>query len=111
MEPMEALKNEHGLIRQFLENLERAAINMKDGVNPPREFFDKALLFAREFADDYHHIKEEHMLFVRVAQHETRPLTVSRLALWLASLWLWPLLLTRKRAAQDDASAADPPQR
>lgn len=39
------------------------------------------------------------LLFVRVAQHETRPLTAGRLGLWLASLWLWPLLLTRKRAA------------
>jgi MFS family permease len=40
-------------------------------------------------------------LFVRVAQHETRPLTAGRLALWLASLWLWPLLLTRQRAAPE----------
>lgn len=39
------------------------------------------------------------LLFVRVAQHETRPLTRNRLVLWLASLWLWPLLLTRKRTA------------
>jgi len=41
------------------------------------------------------------LLFVRVAQHETRPLTLNRLVLWLASLWLWPLLLTRKRAAPE----------
>ncbi len=33
------------------------------------------------------------VLFVRVAQHETRPLRPGRLLLWLASLWLWPLLL------------------
>lgn len=37
------------------------------------------------------------LLFVRVAQHETRPLTVQRVALWLASLWLWPVLLRRRR--------------
>jgi uncharacterized membrane-anchored protein len=36
------------------------------------------------------------LLFVRVAQHETRPLSVGRVARWLASLWLWPLLLWRR---------------
>jgi len=37
------------------------------------------------------------LLFVRVAQHETRPLTAGRVGTWLASLWLWPLLLAWKR--------------
>jgi hypothetical protein len=38
------------------------------------------------------------VLFVKVARHETRPLTAGRLALWLASLWLWPgLLLAAKK--------------
>lgn len=32
------------------------------------------------------------VLFIRVARHETRPLTLPRLGLWLLSLWLWPLL-------------------
>jgi putative Ca2+/H+ antiporter (TMEM165/GDT1 family) len=39
------------------------------------------------------------VLFVKVAQHETRPLTASRVGLWLASLWLWPLLLAGRRKA------------
>jgi hypothetical protein len=33
------------------------------------------------------------VLFVKVAQHETRPLSAGRVGLWLASLWLWPALL------------------
>ncbi len=33
------------------------------------------------------------VLFIKVAQHETRPLTAGRALKWLASLWLWPLLL------------------
>ncbi len=39
------------------------------------------------------------VLFVRVARHETQPLSVGRVGLWLASLWLWPGLawMTRKR--------------
>ncbi len=42
------------------------------------------------------------VLFMRVARHETRPLTTRRLALWLASLWLWPALLlsSPKKAAE-----------
>jgi hypothetical protein len=39
------------------------------------------------------------VLFVKVAQHETRPLDARRVALWFASLWLWPLLLATRRAA------------
>ncbi|MBK7264663.1 MAG: hypothetical protein IPI03_23680 [Rubrivivax sp.] len=40
------------------------------------------------------------VLFVRVAQHETRPLSAGRVLRWLASLWLWPalLVLTRRRS-------------
>lgn len=37
------------------------------------------------------------VLFMRVARHETRPLSIGRLLLWLASLWLWPLLLATRR--------------
>jgi predicted MFS family arabinose efflux permease len=30
------------------------------------------------------------VLFVRVARHETRPLSAQRVGLWTLSLWLWP---------------------
>ncbi len=36
------------------------------------------------------------VLFAKVAQHETRPLSPGRVGLWFASLWLWPLLLARR---------------
>jgi 4-amino-4-deoxy-L-arabinose transferase-like glycosyltransferase len=41
------------------------------------------------------------VLFVRVAQHEKKPLSVPRLGVWLLSLWLWPALfaLSRKPGA------------
>ena len=32
-------------------------------------------------------------LFVKVARHETRPLSARRVGLWLLSLWAWPALL------------------
>ena len=37
------------------------------------------------------------VLFVKVAQHEKRPLTPGRVLLWTASLWTWPLLLAGRR--------------
>jgi hypothetical protein len=39
------------------------------------------------------------VLFARVAVHETRPLSGGRVALWFASLWLWPGLLLARRGA------------
>lgn len=39
------------------------------------------------------------VLFAKVARHETRPLTLQRVLLWFASLWLWPALLLAGRGA------------
>lgn len=44
------------------------------------------------------------VLFIKVAQHETRPLSPGRVLTWLASLWLWPLLLVMAKRPP-----ADPP--
>ncbi len=68
MKPLEILSNEHGLIRQFLDNLALAVEKLEDEQRPPREFFENATQFARTFADKFHHIKEEHVMFVRLAQ-------------------------------------------
>ena len=42
------------------------------------------------------------VLFMKVAQHETRPLSAGRVGLWFASLWLWPLLLLQRRRRSPD---------
>ncbi len=68
MKPLETLRNEHGLIRQYLDHLEDALKKMREGKRPPRKFFDDAVYFARKFADDYHHHKEEYVMFVQLAQ-------------------------------------------
>lgn len=68
MDPLEALSNEHGLIRQFVDNLGIAADRIENGQRPSAAFFDKAIDFARTFADSYHHFKEEHVLFIQLAQ-------------------------------------------
>ena len=41
------------------------------------------------------------VLFAKVARHETRPLSAARLLRWLASLWLWPLLLAASRVRKN----------
>jgi hemerythrin-like domain-containing protein len=68
MDPLETLSNEHGLIRQFLDNLSMAAGQIEKGDRPSAAFFEKGLEFARTFADRFHHFKEEHVLFVQLAQ-------------------------------------------
>jgi hemerythrin-like domain-containing protein len=68
MDPLEALSNEHGLIRQYLDNLSLAAEKIENGQRPSVAFFEKGLDFARTFADKFHHFKEEHVLFVQLAQ-------------------------------------------
>lgn len=67
MDPIETLSNEHGLIRQFLDVLSLAAEKIENGQRPSAAFFDKGVEFARTFADQYHHFKEEHVLFVQLA--------------------------------------------
>lgn len=70
MNAIDTLSNEHGLIRRFLERLDAAAEAIRQGKRPPREFYDLAVQFARTFADTVHHFKEEHVLFVRLAQRQ-----------------------------------------
>ncbi len=70
MDPIETLSNEHGLIRQYLDNLALAATHLEEGRRPSRAFFEKGIDFARTFADRFHHFKEEHVLFVRLAQRK-----------------------------------------
>jgi hemerythrin-like domain-containing protein len=68
MNVLQSLAHEHRLIRQYLDNLAFAVERLEHGERPPREFFENAVLFAREFVDGYHHFKEEHQVFVMLAQ-------------------------------------------
>ena len=68
MDAIEILVNEHGLIRQFVDNLSMAAEKLETGEQPPRQFFEKALEFGRNFTDRFHHFKEEYVMFAQLAQ-------------------------------------------
>ncbi len=65
---IEILVEEHALIRRFLDCLVLALEHLDEGVRIPPDFFLKAVRFARDFADRYHHVKEELYLFAHVAQ-------------------------------------------
>jgi hemerythrin-like domain-containing protein len=68
MDAIELLVNEHALIRQYLDNLSVAAEKLESGERPPEVFFKKAVEFAKNFTDKFHHFKEEHVLFTQLAQ-------------------------------------------
>ena len=67
MEALDILIDEHVLIREFLYSLNLCLEKMERGDRPPKEFFQKAIEFARNFTDKYHHFKEEHILFNHLA--------------------------------------------
>ena len=71
MDAIDILVNEHGLIRQFLDNIYMALEKLEMDERPPREFFDKALEFSRNFTDKFHHFKEEYVMFGQLAQRKS----------------------------------------
>ncbi len=68
MEATRVLTREHGLILQQLENLSAARRSLERGQRPPPAFFEKAVVFAREYADRFHHFKEEFLMFGLLAR-------------------------------------------
>lgn len=64
------LKTEHGLILRHLENLWLAQKHLEKGRRPAPEFFETAVGFSRDFADRFHHVKEEFVLFGVLAQKQ-----------------------------------------
>lgn len=59
----EALKKDHRVIEKMLNILEAASKKIEGGEDIPAEFLKKASDFIRNFADNYHHGKEEDILF------------------------------------------------
>lgn len=63
MNATDGLERDHVLILEGLGALEAVARGAQAGVEVPSEPLDKLFLFFREFADAYHHQKEEQALF------------------------------------------------
>jgi hemerythrin-like domain-containing protein len=68
---IEILVEEHKLISQQLDLLTTAAEMIVRNQNPPKEFFEKAVAFTRNYTNKFHHYKEEIVMFGLLAQkHE-----------------------------------------
>jgi hemerythrin-like domain-containing protein len=61
--PTQVLKDEHALILEALDAIERKVTALEAGAAPDRAYFEKAVHFLRTFADHCHHGKEENLLF------------------------------------------------
>ena len=68
MEISHDLIKEHGRILQGLEYLSMARHALEKNLHPPKEFFETAVLFFREYADKFHHYKEEFLMFSFLAR-------------------------------------------
>ena len=63
IELTQAMVDEHKLIKKVIDVLEKAAAKLENNGNIEPEFFDNAADFIRNFADKFHHAKEEDILF------------------------------------------------
>ncbi len=67
--PTQVLKDEHALILEALDSIERKLSALDAGEAPDRVYFEKAVQFLRTFADQCHHGKEENLLFKTMVDH------------------------------------------
>jgi len=68
MSVLDTLKNEHLLVRRYLDNIEVVLDLMQKGGEVPEKFFTLAVDFSKNFMDKYHHFKEEYVIFMKLAQ-------------------------------------------
>lgn len=59
----EALKKDHRLIEKMLDILQKVAKKLDQGSDVPADSLKNASDFIKTFADNYHHGKEEELLF------------------------------------------------
>jgi len=64
------LTKEHGNILEGLGYLSRAKDALEKNRCPQKKFFESAVLFFREYADKFHHYKEEYLLFSFLARNK-----------------------------------------
>jgi hemerythrin-like domain-containing protein len=68
MNPIEKLKTEHQVILKGIALLEKGADQLEAGRDIQPDYFRKAIDFIRNYADRYHHAKEEDILFTNLGQ-------------------------------------------
>ena len=63
MKVTQTLTDEHLLILKVLHMLNQSRKQLENGKFIPGEFYEKAMIFCSDFADQFHHFKEEFLLF------------------------------------------------
>ena len=63
MKPTQILSDEHKNILKVIEALNREIDAIESGKNIDKAFFEKVIDFIRNYADKFHHAKEEDILF------------------------------------------------
>ena len=66
------LVNEHKRILAVAEKIEEECVKIKKGKNVDDEFFRKVIEFVRNYADKFHHAKEEDILFKELCKNEEK---------------------------------------
>lgn len=67
MTVLSSLKNDHLLIRRYLDNLTLSNGFLAEGKKVPSSVFKNSLEFTTKFLNKYHHQREEYILFVKLA--------------------------------------------
>jgi hemerythrin-like domain-containing protein len=65
---MKHLMKEHESILRVVGNAEKACLELEGGGGLDKEFFEKLIDFVRNYADKFHHAKEEDILFVELGK-------------------------------------------
>jgi len=63
MKPTQILSEEHKYILEVIAALNRECQSLESGKNLDKNFFEEAIDFIRNYADKFHHAKEEDILF------------------------------------------------
>jgi hemerythrin-like domain-containing protein len=66
---VDMLVNKHKVILKVVEGLRQAAEHMRGGNRVDPTLLREAVVFMREFADRFHHAKEEDLLFPALVAH------------------------------------------
>lgn len=68
--PTQILSKEHQNILKIVSVLLRECDAIEAGKNLDKAFFEKAIDFIKNYADEFHHAKEEDILFVELNRNE-----------------------------------------
>jgi hemerythrin-like domain-containing protein len=71
MDAIDILINEHIYIKKVLSAIEKDCIELTEGKKVDIGFYRSAIDFVRNFADKYHHLKEEKRLFNVMSEVDT----------------------------------------